>query len=103
MKAAIYYNQALAGYLGKTEQGYTYRYNDVYLQSPNPPISFSFPKSPTVFESPTLFPFFSGLLSEGINKEIQCKGLKLDENDDFGRLLRTAGTETIGAITVKNV
>ncbi|MEI7582557.1 HipA N-terminal domain-containing protein [Runella sp.] len=103
MKAAIYYNQTLAGYLEKTEKGYIYSYYDAYLQSPHPPISFSFPKSLIVFESPTLFPFFSGLLSEGINKEIQCKGLKLDENDDFGRLLRTAGTETIGAITVKNV
>ncbi|MFN8349052.1 MAG: HipA N-terminal domain-containing protein [Spirosomataceae bacterium] len=101
MKATVYYNQALAGYLEKTEKGYTYRYSDAYLASAAPLISFSFPKSPTVFESPFLFPFFSGLLSEGINKEIQCKGLKLDENDDFGRLLKTAGTETIGAVTVK--
>jgi len=50
-----------------------------------------------------LFSFFSGLLSEGINKDIQCRLLKIDENDDFTRLLKTAGEDTIGAITVKAI
>jgi serine/threonine-protein kinase HipA len=48
-----------------------------------------------------LFAFFQGLLAEGINKDIQCRLLKIDENDDFLRLLQTAGNDTIGAVTVK--
>jgi HipA-like protein len=47
--------------------------------------------------------FFSGLLSEGINKDIQCRLLKIDESDDFTRLIKTAGEDTIGAITVKEI
>lgn len=35
--------------------------------------------------------FFFGLLSEGINKDIQCRLLKIDEDDDFTRLIQTAG------------
>jgi HipA-like protein len=50
-----------------------------------------------------MFPFFSGLLAEGLNKQIQCRMLKIDEQDDFTRLIKTATTETIGAITLKQV
>jgi len=41
------------------------------------------------------------LLSEGINKEIQCRLYKVDENDDFTRLLLTTRHDSIGSITVK--
>ena len=41
------------------------------------------------------------MLPEGANKAIQCKILKIDEEDAFGLLLATAHTDTIGAITVK--
>jgi serine/threonine-protein kinase HipA len=40
-------------------------------------------------------------LSEGVNKNIQCRLLKIDENDHFGRLLLTAQDDNIGSITVK--
>jgi serine/threonine-protein kinase HipA len=50
-----------------------------------------------------LFPFFYGILSEGVNKDIQCRLLKIDEQDDFTRLLETAGEDTIGAITIKKI
>jgi hypothetical protein len=29
--------------------------------------------------------------------------LKIDENDDFGRLLLSSGEDTIGAITIKKL
>jgi len=47
--------------------------------------------------------FFYGMLAEGINKDIQCRLLKIDEEDDFTRLIKTAGEDTIGAITVKEL
>ncbi len=34
-------------------------------------------------------------------KELQCRMLKIDENDHFGRLIETAECDSIGAVTVK--
>jgi len=103
MKAEIYFNQILAGVLEKKENNYTFSYEENYLKSTNPAISFSFPKQSTLFQSTSLFPFFSGLLSEGVNKEIQCKVYQIDEKDEFTRLLKTAQNDTIGAITVHEI
>jgi serine/threonine-protein kinase HipA len=103
MKATVYYNKTKAGILEKVGSSYFFQYDDNYLQLGFPAISFSLPKRKTTFEMPILFPFFSGLLSEGINKEIQCRVLKIDEKDDFGRLLKTAKKDTIGAITVQEI
>ncbi len=68
-----------------------------------PAISLTLPKRAAVFQSPVLFPFFFGLLAEGENKLLQCRLLRIDEDDHFMRLLRTCTTETIGGITVKEV
>lgn len=101
-KGGVYYNGIMAGYLEKiaTDQ-YVFSYTEAYFHNPAmPPISLTISKTKQVHESPILFPFFAGLLSEGINKDIQCRLLKIDEADDFTRLLKTAGEDTIGAITV---
>ncbi len=102
---AVYYNNILAGILEKTEKNlYVYTYIKEYLQNTAlPPISLSFPKKEISYESMDLFPFFYGLLAEGINKDIQCRLLKIDENDDFTRLIKTAYTDTIGAVTVHEI
>ena len=104
-KAAVYNNAVLAGYLEKTHTGtYIFSYHPEYFANTEAPaISLSFPKNQMEFESQTLFPFFFGLLSEGVNKQTQCRLLKIDENDHFNLLLRTAGADTIGAITVKAI
>jgi HipA-like protein len=102
MKASVYNNKILAGTLEKTKDGYTFTYTDEYYnKDSNPAISLSFPKNQKQHHSPFMFPFFSGLLAEGLNKQIQCRTLKIDEQDDFTRLIKTAATETIGAITLK--
>lgn len=104
-KAEVYNNGHLAGYLEKTDEGtYIFRYQDNYFQNPEaPPISLSLPKTQIEYRSKTLFPFFFGLLSEGVNKQIQCRLLKIDENDHFGLLLKTAYADTIGAVIVKDI
>jgi len=104
-KGAVYNNGVLAGYLEKRGPGdYRFVYEEGYQNDPSAPaICLGIPKSQQEYSSPHLFPFFSGLLSEGINKEIQCRLLKIDEEDDFTRLLKTAGEDTIGAITVKEI
>ena len=43
------------------------------------------------------------MLSEGLNRILQSRQLKIDEKDHFGLLLATADIDTIGAVTVKNV
>jgi HipA-like protein len=43
------------------------------------------------------------LLAEGTLREIQCRTHQIDENDDFGLLLETAGGDVIGAVTVRRL
>jgi|SRR5665647_234721 len=104
-KAAVYNNGILAGTLEKrAPDEYLFIYDDNYLADAlNPSISLSLPKSRKEHKSSTLFSFFYGLLAEGINKDIQCRLLRIDGEDDFTRLVKTAGHDTIGAITVKEI
>jgi HipA-like protein len=50
-----------------------------------------------------LFHVFVNMLSEGSNNAIQNRMLKIDEKDYFSLLLATAYSETIGALTVKEI
>jgi len=104
-RADVYCRGILAGVLSKDHPtGYRFQYLREYLADPqHPAISLSFPKQEAPFESPVLFPFFFGLLMEGDDKALQCRLMKIDENDHFTRLLKTCGAETIGGITVKEV
>ena len=105
MRAGVYNNGILAGILEKQLDGtYSFEYDEVYLQNDkNPSISLTLPRSIIKHQSEKLFAFFYGLLSEGVNKNIQCRLLKIDENDHFGRLLLTAQEDNIGSITVKRL
>lgn len=103
-KAMVLINGELAGTLSKNETGYTFRYDDLYFNdSLKPAISATLPKSQQEYQSTYLFPFFFNMLSEGVNRQLQCKRLKIDENDFFSLLLATAGNETIGAVSIKPV
>lgn len=102
-QAEVLVNKIAAGILTETDEGhFVFRYNDAYLVSDElPPISLAFPKRKDEYVSDELFPFFFNMLSEGANKAIQCRTLKIDEQDAFGLLLATAGYDTIGAITIR--
>lgn len=104
-RAEVYNNEVLAGLLEKTEEGvYVFRYDSQYRNnSETSAISLTLPKKQQVYQSSMLFPFFFGLLSEGVNKQTQCRLLKIDENDHFTLLLKTANTDTIGSITIKEL
>lgn len=104
-KGAVYNNGLLAGILEKTgSTKYVFTYTNEYFANRElPAISLSFPKTQQRYEGKELFPFFYGLLAEGVNKDIQCRLLKIDEEDDFTRLIKTAGEDTIGAITVNEL
>ncbi len=103
--AEIYNNGRLAGILEKRNaQLYVFTYDDSYFTDESGyAISLSLPKTKQEHTSRVLFPFFYGLLSEGVNKQTQCRLLRIDENDHFSLLLATATSDTIGSITVKEI
>lgn len=101
--AEVLDNERRVGLLTRDSTKYTFRYDDDYFRSNGPAISLSLPKTRQQYISNYLFPFFAGLLAEGTNKSLQTRQLRLDEADDFSRLLLTAHTQTIGAITVREV
>lgn len=100
-RARVLENGRLAGVLERTKDGYRFTYDAAYLADRTAPsISLTLPKRVEPFESPYLFSFFQGLLAEGALKDLQCRILKIDESDAFGRLVQTAGGDTIGSVTV---
>jgi len=100
--AQVFWNNELAGVLTQHHAAhYTFEYNSAWLANPEKPaISLTLPKSQARYEANQLFPFFFNMLSEGANRKLQSRLLKIDENDHFGLLLATATVETIGAVTV---
>lgn len=99
----VYCKGIFAGIL--TEENlhlYVFTYDDNYFyDTTKPSISLTLPKTQKEYQSQFLFPFFSNMLSEGVNRKLQCTLLKIDEKDKFGLLMATAQYDTIGAITVK--
>ena len=91
-----------AGVLSKFRDGtYEFRYAPNYrLDKTTDSVAFSIPKANPVHRSRVLFPFFYGLLAEGAQKQLQCRGLKIDEADHFTRLAETCRQGVIGAVSV---
>jgi len=100
MMGYVYDADTLAGELGFDGEVYSFVYDENFLKE-HQAISLTLPKQQEPFVSTTLHPFFANLLAEGNLKKIQCKKLKIDENDEFTRLLKTATDDTIGTITIR--
>ena len=97
----VYVKGVEAGVLAKFKRGgYEFRYTRQYRESPRPSVAFSIPKRKAVHRSDVLFPFFYGLLAEGEQKRIQCRTMRIDENDHFTRLAETCREGVIGAVYV---
>lgn len=99
----VFCNALYAGILTEEYRGiYVFRYEDMYYtHADTPAISITLPKTRQEYRSSILFPVFANMLSEGANRILQSRLLKIDENDDFGFLLATAQYDTIGALTVQ--
>ena len=96
----VYDGDTLAGELGFDGEVYSFVYDENFLKE-RQAISLTLPKQKEPFVSTSLHPFFANLLAEGNLKKLQCKKLKIDENDEFTRLLKTATDDTIGTITIR--
>ena len=78
-----------------------FSYDAEYLARPDAhAISLTLPLRSEPYISDFVFPFFEGLLAEGNLKDLQCRMLKLDPNDVFGRVIKTTGGEVIGCVNV---
>jgi serine/threonine-protein kinase HipA len=102
--AQVFYNGKFAGILSKTGAKYTFQYDrDYLLASGSRPISITLPLTEEPYQSELLFPAFINRLSEGANKQLQCRLLKIDENDYYSLLLATAADDGIGPVTIKEI
>ncbi len=101
----IYRNGTLAGTLTEVNrQHFIFHYDDNYFNDSNQPaVSLTLPKTQQAYSSTFLFPFFFNMLSEGVNRKVQCTQWKVDTQDNFGLLMATAQYDTIGAVTVKPI
>ena len=102
-RAKVFRNNIFVGLLTKlNEKQYVFVYDKEYLKLPNKkPISLTLPLQKEEFKSPFLFPFFYNLLAERKLKDIQCKELRIDKDDDFLRLILTTKENIIGSITIE--
>ena len=94
-------NDRVAGLLTESDEGYTFIYDDDYIEN-GKPVSFSLPLKKGAYRSEQLFYFFKGLLPEGWTMDVYSSVLKIDKNDEFGMLLATCH-DCIGAVTVEEV
>ena len=93
-----------AGVIEETTSGYRFTYDPEYLRDQTvPPVSLTLPKRSEPYESATLFPCFVALLAEGALAEVQCRMLRIDERDVFGRLLRTCDGDVIGSLRIAEI
>ncbi len=80
------------------DRKYVFTYNGDYTGEP---VCLAMPVRQEPYCSNHLFPYFFNMLSEGANRQIQSLVHHIDETDDFGIMLATAGYDTVGSVTVK--
>jgi len=101
----VFRNDIFTGVISRNRNGvYSFVYDESYLQKEGAKaISLNLSLQSEPFVSPYLFSFFANMLAEGEIKEMQCKSLRIDKEDDFSRLLKTTHENTIGSITIEEV
>ena len=99
--AYVYVRNAFAGTLKETDFGYSFTYDNDYLESENPTaVSLTLPIQAEEYTSKTLFAFFDGLIPEGWLLDIVSRNWKIDRKDRFGLLL-VACKDPIGNVRIK--
>lgn len=99
--AYVYIRNAFAGELCETDEGYSFSYDEQYLNSETASaVSLTLPLSEKTYTSKTLFPFFDGLIPEGWLLGIVSRNWKIDTKDRFGLLL-VACKDGIGNVSIR--
>lgn len=101
----IFRCDVVAGFLVEDDAGdFSFTYDPAYLADDNlPPVSLTLPKRDEPYRSSHLFPCFVALLAEGALATEQCRRLRLDERDLFGRLMATCRGDCIGSLHVQPI
>lgn len=96
----VYYDNAFAGIITEDEQGYSFIYDEAYLNSPQPqPVSLTLPLQREAFRNNVLFSFFDGLIPEGWMLNIAERNWKINRRDRMALLLACC-RDCIGNISV---
>ena len=100
-EAAVYVRDVYAGKLKETDEGYSFKYDNRYLQRGDArPVSITLSLTEEEYTSLVLFPFFDGLIPEGWLLDVASRNWKLSRDDRFG-LLMVCCTDCIGDVSVK--
>lgn len=97
--AKVLVQNRLAGILSKTGDGYSFIYDDEYLNDHPLAVSLTLPLAQKSYESGVLFPFFDGLIPEGWLLSAVRKHWNIPETDRFEVLLR-ACHDPIGDVQI---
>ncbi len=100
-KARVIFSNLFAGIISESLEGYIFTYDYDYTRK-GIPISVNLPFNKMVYQSRYLPVFFKSLLPEGWYRDIVGRKLKIDENDDFGFLIKTC-RDTIGAVWIEEI
>lgn len=101
--AYIYVRNTFAGILKETDGGYSFKYDETYLNSAKAsPVSLTLPLQSQVYTSKILFPFFDGLIPEGWLFKVVTEKRNIKSRDCFGVLL-VACKDAIGNVSVREV
>ena len=96
----VFYKDKFAGVITEDDNGYTFTYQENYLNSEHPKaISFTLPLQKQSFNSKTMFSFFDGLIPEGWLLDIAEANWKINPRDRMSLLL-TFCKDCIGAVSV---
>lgn len=102
-EAAVYVRDVYAGKLKETDEGYSFKYDEQYLQNEHAlPASITLPLTDEEYTSQVLFPFFDGLIPEGWLLDVASRNWKLSKDDRFG-LLMVCCSDCIGDVSVRGV
>lgn len=100
--AYVYVRDTFAGILSETDEGYSFKYDNNYLQNENASaISLTLPLKSEEYTSKILFPFFDGLIPEGWLLKIVSDNWKINRHDRFGILL-VACRDAIGNVSIRS-
>jgi serine/threonine-protein kinase HipA len=99
--AYVYVRNNFAGVLKEKDFGYSFVYDNDYLESENPTaVSLTLPLQKEEYTSKIIFPFFDGLIPEGWLLDIVSHNWKVDSKDRFGLLL-VACKDPIGNVRIE--
>lgn len=101
----IFKSGILAGFLKRTDNGCEFRYDEAFFQQADSAgISFHMPKTRKALSNNgvNLFPFFAGLLPEGLRLKALTKNLKTSADDLFS-IFAAIGSHVIGDVYAEPV